>query len=69
MGGLRSIDSGGRSFLDLGWTMVPVEFSSSMKLARAFGHVPPFFASLCESLFFLLERFSTLLVSFTEKKT
>lgn len=67
VGGLRRMDSGGLSFRFLGWTMVPVEFSSRIKLARALGHVPPFFGSLC-SLFFLLERFKTLLVSFTGNK-
>lgn len=66
VGGLSSIDSGGLSFLDRGWTIVPVEFSSRMKFARALGHVPPFLASCCASLFFLRDRFSTLLVSLTE---
>lgn len=65
VGGLSSIDNGGLSFRFLGCTIVPVELSSSMKLARAFGHVPPFLGSLC-SLFFRRERFSTLLVSLTE---
>lgn len=46
------MDRGGLSFLDLGCTMVPVGFSSNIKLARALGHVPPFLESFCESLFF-----------------
>lgn len=68
VGGLSRMDSGGRSFLERGWTIVPVEFSSRIKLALALGHVPPFLASLWDSLFFLLERFSTLLVSLTENQ-
>lgn len=67
VGGLSRMESGGLSFLERGCTMVPVEFSSRMKLALALGHVPPFLESLCDSLFFLRERFSTLLVSLTVK--
>lgn len=66
VGGLSKMDSGGLSFLDRDCTMVPVEFSSRMKLALAFGQVPPFLVSLCDSLFFRRERFRTLLVSLTE---
>lgn len=66
VGGLSRMDNGGLSFLDRGWTMVPVGFSSSIKFARALGHVPPFLASFCASLFFRRDRFRTLPVSFTE---
>lgn len=65
VGGLRRMESAGRSFLERGWTIVPVGFSSSIKLARALGQVPPFFESLCASLFFRRERFRTLPVSLT----
>lgn len=66
VGGLSRMDRGGLSFLDLGCTMVPVEFSSRMKFALALGQVPPFFESFC-SLFFLRDLFRTLLVSLTAK--
>lgn len=69
MGGLSKMERGGLSFLDLGCTIVPVEFSSRIKLALAFGHVPPFLESFCDSLFFLRERFRTLLVSLTVKNS
>lgn len=67
VGGLSRMERGGLSFLERGCTMVPVALSSRIKLARAFGQVPPFLASFCDSLFFLRDRFSTLLVSLTEK--